>query len=146
MDFLARVGLSRPAPEFGQTDSGVVTGHLPQGLSHQAQIGGRDRSRRFGADRAKDALAKHRFCAGGLLSYPLGVVAARGPFRAQSLCLERVSVLTQLDDFDDVTGFGIRDQGFGFELLAEELPVGPALLVLVAVLVERLHSPLADWS
>ena len=29
MDFLAHVGLSRPAPEFDQTDPGVVSGHLP---------------------------------------------------------------------------------------------------------------------
>jgi hypothetical protein len=42
-------------------------------------------------------------------------------------------VLTQLDHLDDTTGFRIRDQGLGFELLAEQLPVGPSLLVFVAL-------------
>ena len=137
MHLLAHIRLPRPVPEFGQADSGVVSGHLPQGLRHQAQIGGRDRCRSLGAHGTENALTKHRFRFCGLLSYPLGVVAARGPLRAQSLCLECIAVLTQFDHFDDATGFGIRNQRLGFEFLPEQLSVGAAFLVLVALLVER---------
>src|SRR5271154_7120418 len=88
MHLVAGVGLSRPVPEFGETNARIVPGRLPQALRHQTQIGGRNRSRRFGAHRVKHALAKHRFRPGGLLSYPLRVIAPRRSFGAYPFRLE----------------------------------------------------------